>query len=366
MSNFANNLPNLTPASISATQDTILTQSSENSLVCGSGSKDSDALPPKRSKFHAWCFKNGYARRDGINIKCLVKGCGKTLISSRGSTSSINHHLMIHHKIRNGVENFNFPTKIYGVTRDYNPSNNEIPFTKRFNKTIAKYMLKHSLPFTHLESDEFRQLIAESYCATNAELLVPLTAKSFRGLLDDYFEELKPKVISLLKNQKSVSLTLDMWSSSNNYGFMGIVAHFINDNWESKSIVIGMEHIPGSHTSKALSRALLNVIEEFEIQEKLFSITTDSDNTMKAMGRDLDTLYPQQHNISFNYKKQHIPCFAHIINLVCQAAIEVGFQSPAWIMEDNGDTILVEQSEVNGKKINKILSRIRSTIVSIR
>ena len=44
--------------------------------------------------------------------------------------------------------------------------------------------------------------------------------------LPDMHETLKKKILNMLSQQKSVSLTVDIWSDRTMHGYLGITAHF--------------------------------------------------------------------------------------------------------------------------------------------
>ncbi|KAF9187187.1 hypothetical protein BGZ49_004097, partial [Haplosporangium sp. Z 27] len=52
-------------------------------------------------------------------------------------------------------------------------------------------------------------------------------------------------------------------------------------------IKFGFEPLHGAHTGENLAEALVNVLERFQIGEKIQSITTDNASNMKKMVRNL-------------------------------------------------------------------------------
>ena len=80
-----------------------------------------------------------------------------------------------------------------------------------------------------------------------------------------------------------VSLTADGWTGPFQKDFLGVTAHWIDDKWIQKELVIGFEPMNGSHTGENLAEALINVAERFNIGEKVQSITTDNALNMSRM-----------------------------------------------------------------------------------
>lgn len=92
-----------------------------------------------------------------------------------------------------------------------------------------------------------------------------------------------------------VCLTVDNWTSPFQDDFIGVTAHWIDDYWRQKELVIGFEPLNGSHTAENLASALVDILDRFHLGEKLLSITTDNAANMKKMVR-LIGLHPKATN----------------------------------------------------------------------
>jgi hypothetical protein len=76
---------------------------------------------------------------------------------------------------------------------------------------------------------------------------------------------------------------LDGWTSRFQDCFVCITAHWISQTWEYKEIVLGFEHILGSHTGEALKDIFVEVMERYGLQRKILAITTDNASNVKKM-----------------------------------------------------------------------------------
>lgn len=93
----------------------------------------------------------------------------------------------------------------------------------------------------------------------------------------------------MFANVRKVSLTADGWTSPFQDDFLGITAHWIDDNWIQKELVIGFEPLNGAHTAENIAEALVDVIDRFNLGKKLQSITTDNASNMRKMVRVLES-----------------------------------------------------------------------------
>src|SRR5204862_6905794 len=98
---------------------------------------------------------------------------------------------------------------------------------------------------------------------------------------------------------------------------VGVTIHFIDEKFRLQQELLGFVPLTGSHTGEYMAEVIYDLIEEYGIKEKFFCITTDNASNNIAMVKELSKVL-EHDNISWDYKTNHIPCLAHIINLVVQ------------------------------------------------
>lgn len=256
--------------------------------------------------------------------------------------------------------------KIYGVYAAKPNFDVTGGYTEYIHDLIQRCFIQNFIPASVLDDEDFCQMIAGVFFCPWPELLVPLSAKRMRICTKEAHLKIKNSIMELLQKQESLSFTLDMWTSPNSYGFLGVVVHYIDKNWEPKKLVIGMEHIEGSHTAKVLAQNFIKILDDFKISNKRITITTDSCSTMGLMGKELTAISKKRNDFSFDHTKQHIFCFAHILNLVCQSAISEGLKAEAWKVANDGVTVISRTPHKEEEPINSLLYKIRKAIVGIR
>lgn len=92
-----------------------------------------------------------------------------------------------------------------------------------------------------------------------------------------------------------IAFTLDDWSSSYGNAFLGVTAHYLDEKWQLQDLTLGFEHLTGKHTGLALMQAFVRVIERFQLERKIISITTDSGSNVRRMGKELEA-YTEAHS----------------------------------------------------------------------
>ena len=112
-----------------------------------------------------------------------------------------------------------------------------------------------------------------------------------------------------------------MWTSTlNNNSFLGLTIHYINKEWQLKHFLLDIISFNERHTANNITNAILSVLTEFSLKEKVLGIKTDNATTMLAVGRLIaESLEYDIVNSTFeNYR-----CAAHIINLAANQGLEL-------------------------------------------
>lgn len=145
-------------------------------------------------------------------------------------------------------------------------------------------------------------------------------------------QTIKEEVVSLFNKRKmnikleinnlttKIALTTDIWSSNyNNTAFLGTTMHYINNTWEVKKCLLDFISLEGSHTASLIVSKLTDVLQDYNISDKIISLTTDNGSNMLACGRELaNELEIEFFNLTFSHNR----CAAHIINLAVKAGMK--------------------------------------------
>jgi len=111
------------------------------------------------------------------------------------------------------------------------------------------------------------------------------------------------KIQVLMTNCFAVCLTIDGWTSIKNESYIGVTAHFIDENASLQSMCFGCEKF-----EENLASFLKNTIREWNIEYKVAAVVSDNASNIVGAIRDC--------------KNRHVPCFAHCLNLVVQQGLK--------------------------------------------
>jgi hypothetical protein len=102
----------------------------------------------------------------------------------------------------------------------------------------------------------------------------------------------------------------------------GITAHWIDADWKLQHTLLDFIEFESPHTGARMAELILRCLESYEIENKVFCITTDNASNNDTMATELYDLLYDRHDIVWDPATHHIYCLAHIINLVVRKLID--------------------------------------------
>ncbi|KJZ69052.1 hypothetical protein HIM_11563 [Hirsutella minnesotensis 3608] len=110
-----------------------------------------------------------------------------------------------------------------------------------------------------------------------------------------------------------IHFTFDGWTSRQNTSFLGINAHFIDQDWKQWRILLGLPALRKRHTGAALADEVADTICAFGLQDRVGYYTLDNaknnDTAMEALAAEFD----------FDKDERRIRCAPHFLNLAVRA-----------------------------------------------
>ncbi|RMZ93054.1 zinc finger BED domain-containing 1-like, partial [Brachionus plicatilis] len=119
--------------------------------------------------------------------------------------------------------------------------------TKTDNK-LLKFVLSASLPFRIVENKEFVDFVHE----LDNNYSIPKRKNLSGKILNEEFDRTVIRIKSCLAKASSISITLDLWTSIQNYPYMGVTCHCLDERMILSSYTLAVRHLPGTHSSEAI------------------------------------------------------------------------------------------------------------------
>jgi hypothetical protein len=96
--------------------------------------------------------------------------------------------------------------------------------------------------------------------------------RRFESLYEIRKKDLKAK----LARQDAVSISCDCWTSPSMKQYLCIIVHFTDDNYTYSEYLLDFVNTTADHTGVVLGNIVFKALQDYGIEKKLLSISTDS------------------------------------------------------------------------------------------
>ncbi|MBW0491999.1 hypothetical protein O181_031714 [Austropuccinia psidii MF-1] len=276
-----------------------------------------NTLPNNHSQKRSWVWLY-FSDVDEEYVECHVMNkagnpCSKKIKRDRtGSTKGMSHHLTVKHRLANPKSSAISQSTNCTLDRFVQASKTKQQLCLESLKTSLVYFISDcDLPLSITESTSFRELL--QLCNPKIlEILVGRAAVTCH-LSSVYFFH-QSHIRNILEcNDQSISFTTDCWTSPNVTAFMAVTGHYLDPDFNLKSILLGLTEIEGDHSGISLANHFLQVINRYKIATKMICITTDNASVNTRMAQEISRSVP-----TFHADTHSIGCMAHIIHLAAR------------------------------------------------
>lgn len=101
-----------------------------------------------------------------------------------------------------------------------------------------------------------------------------------RDIIPSFTNDVSKTIQDSLKTIDHLSLTIDGWSDRRCRSFLGITCHFIDEKMMSHAYLLDFVRLKSPHTGENIKQITEDVLDRFDIKEKIFKIITDNAASM--------------------------------------------------------------------------------------
>ncbi|KAG2217354.1 hypothetical protein INT45_010286 [Circinella minor] len=325
----------------SSTVDDNDTESVSNSI--------SESQHDSSIKETSFIFKYGYGQRftddkGAPRIKYLVGNCNSSFALKDSSTSGLDKHLQNKHQItadngpHTGAKRPGGPMDLFVQAK-----RPRVFTADDFIKTFIKFIVKTKLSFTMTENDNLQELLNIAQSVT---------------------------VMEMVKLLSTDTITRKTKEDPYNDAFLAVTGHWISTStWTMHEVILGFQPLNGPHSAENLAASFLEIINDFNLGPKLFTITTDNASNMKRMALEIEK-YAEEKGWPFRTKTHHIPCLGHVLNLAVQDILKWGMNESYVEQENDDDSERANEHDRFGdngeRQVMSSLVKLRKGITKIR
>ena len=124
--------------------------------------------------------------------------------------------------------------------------------------SILDWITYHNLPFKIVDSKRFRRVLMQANPLL--EMIIPSSSTLVRLLEDEYKKAVGPVTEKLQTTRGKIHFSFDRWTTTHNTSFLGVSSHFIDVEWQVRSILLGLPALRNRHTGEALADEVADVL----------------------------------------------------------------------------------------------------------
>jgi hypothetical protein len=196
-----------------------------------------------------------------------------------------------------------------------------------------------------MEYDGFRRFIS----SLNPLFKVPSRTTVRIGCINE-FQEMRSALKDTLKKVNCrFSLTTDMWTSNQTIAYIVVTCHFIDASWQLQKRILQFTDVKTAHSGVELFNNILNCIQSWNIEHKLFGVTLDNASSNDSMMDLLKHHLVKEKLIPVEGELLHHRCAGHVINLIVKDGLK--FVEP--IVDNIRESIKYLRSSTSRKQMFK-------------
>lgn len=224
------------------------------------------------------------------------------------STSSLRYHLQAKHTDPS-VSSASGNVRQTTLDSRFRSRSMDTSTSSKLTQAIAKWIATACRPVYIVEDEGLRDIIRIASGDLTYELPSRATVMS---RIHEWYDTEKAKLATNLDNTASVALTGDYWTSLGNHSYLGVTAHYIDQEWKLHSHALTVMRTDERHMADVCASHFMDVAGQWNIEEKVSTLNTDSARNMIAASKQLPF--------------EHLPCTAHSI----QRSVTVALQNSAF------------------------------------
>uniref|UniRef100_A0ACD5YT64 Uncharacterized protein n=1 Tax=Avena sativa TaxID=4498 RepID=A0ACD5YT64_AVESA len=179
---------------------------------------------------------------------------------------------------------------------------------------LVKLIVVNEMPFSFVEYKPFREFAAalnpwfEKVSRTTIK-------KECMAVFNDHGNKLKE---CFERSDARISLTGDMWTPNQKLGYFCMTCHIISSEWVLHKRIIRFSMLETPRNSWNMFNVVLKTIQEWNLEDKLFSFTLDNASVNTAMVNLLRDNLKNKGFLPIEGKLLHFRCRTHVLNIISQ------------------------------------------------
>ncbi|CAI5975648.1 unnamed protein product [Closterium sp. NIES-65] len=159
----------------------------------------------------------------------------------------------------------------------------------QLRQAITKLMVTCDLPFRIVEAEAFHELLILLNRNCAQKNFIPSRWTVSRDTVVYAAAALQSAIAEMLAKEGDlgcrVSFTIDMWTSPNNRAWLVVTGHWIDENYQLRTMVFEFREIHGRHTGKQMARVVEETVVQWGLETRCLGFTSDNASSNTAAFR---------------------------------------------------------------------------------
>ncbi|KAK3149447.1 hypothetical protein QOZ80_3AG0217490 [Eleusine coracana subsp. coracana] len=183
---------------------------------------------------------------------------------------------------------------------------------------LAKMIILHDYPL---------HIVQQSAFSTFIESLQPRfrvsDVETMEGEVYAVFQKEKHNLMQAFGTMPGrISLTIGLWTTSQTLGYVSLAGQYIDSEWKVHRRMLNFMMVSSPHSENALSEAISMSLSDWNMKDKLFTITLDNEcSSHDIYSANLRDHLSNKNNLMLKGQLFVVRCYAHILNAVAQDVI---------------------------------------------
>jgi hypothetical protein len=150
---------------------------------------------------------------------------------------------------------------------------------------LIKWIVRSDQPFSIVDDEDLGDLL--SYLKRD----VLINSRTLMRRLEEIYVQKRDELRDKLNRFRSkYSITSAVWTAKNQESFFGFTIHC-----KMQEGLLAFKHLKGDHDGLSLSKAMIEVLEELGIADRLLGVTADNASNNTTMMSYLETYYNEKY-----------------------------------------------------------------------
>ncbi|XP_072995778.1 zinc finger BED domain-containing protein RICESLEEPER 2-like isoform X1 [Typha latifolia] len=183
---------------------------------------------------------------------------------------------------------------------------------------LARMIVRHGYRFSMVQDAGFRTFVRNLQPQFKMVSYDKVKVDCMR-----IYEGARIRLRDLLKNLPSrVSLSVDMWRSSDGVEYVCLTCHYIDDEWKLKKRILNFIYLEAPLTGLKISKAISEKLHEWGIEKKLAGVVLDNCTADDLVGEELLASLRTDGSLLLNGDLFHVRSCSQVLNLIVQESLE--------------------------------------------